>query len=164
MKPAAVPAGDDQATAIASTACARCYQRRHGPDASERARCDLSYAAAGGGQGGGAPSAVSGRAPAATTQTPAATPAPAATTGPAAATAKEAWGVQLGSFSSAVNAERLARTLRGKGYRAFVSPIGTGTHLLHRVRVGPEPTRDAAEGLLARLKRDGQSAAVVSFP
>jgi DedD protein len=103
-------------------------------------------------------SAVSGRAPAVVAQLPAATPAPAATTG------KEVWGVQLGSFSSAVNAERLARTLRGKGYRAFVSPIGTGTHLLHRVRVGPEPTRDAAEGLLARLKRDGQSAAVVTLP
>jgi DedD protein len=110
------------------------------------------------------PSAVSGRAPAATTQTPAATPASSATTAPVAATGKEAWGVQLGSFSSAVNAERLAKTLRGKGYRAFVSPIGTGKHVLHRVRVGPEPTRDAAEGLIARLKRDGQSAAVVTFP
>ena len=79
-------------------------------------------------------------------------------------TGKEAWGAQLGSFSNAVNAERLAKTLRAKGYRAFVSPTGTGTHLLHRVRVGPEPTRHAAEGLITRLKRDGENAAVVTFP
>jgi DedD protein len=110
------------------------------------------------------PSVVSAGAPAAAAQTPAATAAPVAATGPAATTGKETWGVQLGSFSSAANAERLAKTLRGKGYRAFVSPIGTGTHVLHRVRVGPEPTRDAAEGLIARLKRDGQNAAVVTFP
>ncbi len=115
-----------------------------------------------------APAPVPPPATAGTTSAPASTQgqspftpsAPARTT----ATATEAWGAQLGSFSSAVNAERLAKTLRGKGYRAFVAPIGTGTQLLYRVRVGPEPTRATAEGLIARLKRDGQRAAVVTFP
>src|SRR5882672_3714783 len=74
------------------------------------------------------------------------------------------WGAQLGSFSKAENAERLAAKLRGQGYRVFVSPIGTGSHLLHRVRVGPEPTREAAEDLIARLKRDGETASVVALP
>jgi DedD protein len=77
---------------------------------------------------------------------------------------KESWGAQLGSFSKAENAERLAATLRAKGYRAFVSPIGAGLHVLHRVRVGPEPTRDAAQALVARLRRDGKNATVVTIP
>jgi DedD protein len=81
-----------------------------------------------------------------------------------AGASKESWSAQLGSFAKAENAERLATTLRAKGYRAFVSPIGAGSHVLHRVRVGPEPTREAAEALIARLKRDGQSAAVVNLP
>ncbi len=76
----------------------------------------------------------------------------------------ESWGAQLGSFSKAENAERLATKLRGKGYHAFVSPIGSGSRVLHRVRVGPEPTRDAAEALIARLKRDGETASVVMLP
>jgi DedD protein len=81
-----------------------------------------------------------------------------------AAAGEESWGAQLGSFSKAENAERLAASLRAKGYRAFVSPIGSGSHVLHRVRVGPEPTRAAAEALIARLKRDGQTASVVTLP
>jgi DedD protein len=81
-----------------------------------------------------------------------------------AAAGKESWGAQLGSFSKAANAERLAASLRAKGYHAFVSPIGTGSHVLHRVRVGPEPTRAGAEALVARLKRDGQTASVVTLP
>jgi len=81
-----------------------------------------------------------------------------------AAAGKESWGAQLGSFSKAENAERLAASLRAKGYHAFVSPTGTGSHVLHRVRVGPEPTRAAAEALVARLKRDGQTASVVTLP
>lgn len=81
-----------------------------------------------------------------------------------AAAGKESWGAQLGSFSKAENAERLAAALRAKGYHAFVSPIGTGSHVLHRVRVGPESTRAGAEALVARLKRDGQTASVVTLP
>jgi DedD protein len=164
VKPSAVPAGETKPPplpappALAATSTGTALTPAGAPVAAPAAPAPVMDKPA------TPASAVSGRAPAAVAQTPAATPAPAVTTGPAAATGKEAWGVQLGSFSSAANAERLARTLRGKGYRAFVSPIGTGTHLLHRVRVGPEPTRDAAEGLLARLKRDGQSAAVVTFP
>jgi DedD protein len=90
--------------------------------------------------------------------------APAAAASTPAADGKEAWGAQLGSFSNAQNAERLAQNLRSKGYHAFVSPTGTGSHVLHRVRVGPEPTRAAAQTLIARLKRDGETAKVVTLP
>jgi len=89
--------------------------------------------------------------------------APAAVATPAS-DGKEAWGAQLGSFSKAGNAERLAQSLRTKGYYAFVSPTGSGSHVLHRVRVGPEPSRAAAEALVVRLKRDGEAAKVVTLP
>src|SRR6266850_3007311 len=65
---------------------------------------------------------------------------------------EEGWGAQLGSFAKAENAQRLVATLRKKGYRAFVSPTGRGAHVLHRVRVGPEASRDAADALVLRLK------------
>jgi DedD protein len=107
-------------------------------------------------------SATTAEAPAAPAPSPvAARPAPGAALAPAS---KAAWGAQLGSFSRAENAERLATSLRAKGYRAFVSPTGTGSHVLHRVRVGPEPSREAAEALTKRLKRDGQSATVIALP
>lgn len=77
---------------------------------------------------------------------------------------REVWVAQLGSFSKAENAERLVTTLRAKGYRAFVSPVGAGSHVLHRVRVGPEGSREAAEALVSKLKRDNQPASVVSLP
>ena len=74
------------------------------------------------------------------------------------------WIAQLGSFAKAENAQRLVATLRKKGYRAFVSPTGSGSHVLHRVRVGPESSREAADALVLKLKRDGESATVVSLP
>ncbi|MGH8314528.1 MAG: SPOR domain-containing protein [Steroidobacterales bacterium] len=77
---------------------------------------------------------------------------------------EEGWGAQLGSFAKAENAQRLVATLRKKGYHAFVSPTGRGSHVLHRVRVGPEASREAADALIVRLKRDGETATVVSLP
>ena len=77
---------------------------------------------------------------------------------------EEGWGAQLGSFAQAENAQRLVATLRKKGYRAFVSPTGRGAHVLHRVRVGPEASREAADALVLRLKRDGETSTVVSLP
>jgi DedD protein len=98
---------------------------------------------------------------------PNADPAP----GPAKSTAtappvndEETWIAQLGSFAKAENAQRLVATLRRKGYHAFASPTGSGSHVLHRVRVGPESSREAADALVQRLKRDGETATVVSQP
>lgn len=71
--------------------------------------------------------------------------------------------VQVGSFASRENAERLARELKGKGFAATVSP-GSGKKRLWRVRVGPEPDRAAAAALGARLRAQGQSGAVVPYP
>ena len=78
--------------------------------------------------------------------------------------ATSGWAVQLGSFSNADNAERLARELRARGYQAFVSPYESAGQKRIRVRVGPERDRARAEQLAQRLRREGRQAAVVAQP
>jgi DedD protein len=72
--------------------------------------------------------------------------------------------VQLGSFSNQENAERLAAELRKQGYAAFLSQIKTGDSSLHRVRIGPQKDRDAAEAVAAKLKSAGHASQVVPHP
>ncbi len=102
-------------------------------------------------------------------QTPAATPAaparaestrpaPSQTPPPAA---KGSFVVQLGSFGSRDNADRLVRDMSAKGFKAFVAPIRSGGRDLYRVRVGPTPDRASAEALAADLKQAGQSGSIV---
>lgn len=75
-----------------------------------------------------------------------------------------AWAVQVGSFSSQDNAERLRDELKKKGYRAFVTRLNDDKRTLYRVRVGPERDRDRADLLARRLKKDGQPTAIVRHP
>jgi DedD protein len=75
------------------------------------------------------------------------------------------WMVQVGSFASRDNAERLSRDLKAKGFVASVSESRGGGRNLYRVRVGPEPDRAAAQAVLARLRARGVTgAAVVPYP
>jgi DedD protein len=90
--------------------------------------------------------------------TPAA-PAPAAATTPAAS--GTGYVVQLGSFASRSNAQRLAQRVHGLGYTVSVSRGTTGRHL-YRVRVGPARERAAAEQLAAQLRTQGHAGAVVA--
>jgi DedD protein len=69
--------------------------------------------------------------------------------------------VQLGSFGSKDNAERLVRDVTAKGFKAFVAPITSGGRELYRVRVGPARDRAAAEALAAELRRIGQTGSIV---
>lgn len=69
--------------------------------------------------------------------------------------------VQLGSFGSRENAERLVREMKGKGFSAFIAPITSGGRELFRVRVGPAKSRQSAEALATQLQRIGQSGSVV---
>ena len=80
---------------------------------------------------------------------------------PASAPSRGGWAVQVGAFGSADTAAKLVRDLSGAGYRAFVSPVARGGKTLHRVRVGPEADKVAAEQLAGRLKDRGLPAAVV---
>jgi DedD protein len=74
------------------------------------------------------------------------------------------WAVQLGSFSNKENAERLASDLRKQGYAAFLSRLETDKGVLHRVRIGPQEDRAAAEAIAARLAKADHDGQVVPHP
>ena len=74
------------------------------------------------------------------------------------------WAVQLGSFSSQENAEKLAADLRKQGFAAFLSQLDTASGKLHRVRVGPQKDRAAAEAMAARLKKSGHDSKILPHP
>jgi DedD protein len=72
--------------------------------------------------------------------------------------------VQLGSFVSRENAERLVREMTAKGFNAFLAPpIKTGGRELYRVRVGPARDRASAEALATQLRRIGQKGSIVAI-
>jgi DedD protein len=72
--------------------------------------------------------------------------------------------VQLGSFSNQENAEKLAAELRRQGFAAFLSQLDTASAQLHRVRIGPQKDRQAAEAMAARLAKAGHEGQVVPHP
>ena len=74
------------------------------------------------------------------------------------------WAVQLGSFSSKENAEKLAADLRKQGYAAFLSQLQTASGVLHRVRIGPQKDRASAEEMAARLLKVDIKGQVVPHP
>jgi DedD protein len=94
----------------------------------------------------------------------AAVPVPAESAAPVAPArpARGGWAVQVGAFGSVSSANKLVKELQGAGYTAFVSPVTRGGKTLHRVRVGPQSERAAAEQLLAGLKGRGLPATVVA--
>lgn len=63
-----------------------------------------------------------------------------------------AWVVQLGSFESKVNADKLNLNLRKSGFPAFVEPLTKDGQTSYRVRVGPEILRADADALLKKIK------------
>jgi cell division septation protein DedD len=91
------------------------------------------------------------------------TPTP-ATAKPAVApvVAQGGWAVQVGAFGSAATARKLVADLARDGFTAYVSPLTRSGKTLHRVRVGPQPSRADAEQLAARLKGKGLPGAVVA--
>jgi cell division protein FtsN len=73
------------------------------------------------------------------------------------------WAVQVGSFASQTNAERLSRQLKTEGFATYVIAGGIGHGAaLYRVRVGPLPDRASAERTISRLGKVGHSASVIS--
>ena len=78
---------------------------------------------------------------------------------------KGAWVVQLGSFSSARNAQALRARLKSKGYKAFVRSSVQGAEAVTRVYVGPDASRDGAQKLVARLLEETRlKGIVVRYP
>jgi len=70
------------------------------------------------------------------------------------------WAVQVGSFGSRENADRLAHSLKLKGYGASVSESSSRGRKWYRVRVGPQRDRAAADAIAARLRATGLRGAV----
>lgn len=90
-------------------------------------------------------------------------PAPtsaAAPTKPAALPGRS-WAVQLGSFASRANADKLVRQLKAQGFAVYVLAGGSGTSLRYRVRVGPMADRNSAAQAVAKLNSVGHSGTVV---
>lgn len=80
-----------------------------------------------------------------------------------AAASETGYFVQIGVFSNQASANRLATELRKKKFAVVVTKID-GAKPLHRVRVGPEADRKAAEALAKRLASAGHKGSVVSAP
>ncbi len=92
-------------------------------------------------------------------------PKSAGNTKPAAAISPTGmWAVQFGSFSNQGNADRLAADLRKQGYAAFLSQLQTESGSFHRVRIGPQRSRDSAEAIAAKLNSAGHQGQVVTHP
>jgi len=68
------------------------------------------------------------------------------------ASANDGFVVQLGAFSNSGNAARLAAKVRENRFKAYTQVVSTANGERTRVRVGPYPTRAAAEEARERLK------------
>jgi len=64
---------------------------------------------------------------------------------------KQGFAVQVGAFSSAASADKLAAKLKKQGFHAYTEKVGSNI----RVRVGPYATRQAAEADLHKLEAKG---------
>jgi cell division septation protein DedD len=106
-----------------------------------------------------APEAAAPQKPAAAKPAPA-KPAPSVSAARAQSTGQ--WWAQLGSFASRDNAERLSRELRAAGYSVNLARVHAAGKELYRVRAGPEPSREAATSLQARLAAAGHKSSLVA--
>lgn len=83
----------------------------------------------------------------------------------AAAADRQGLSVQVGSFASRNNAERLVGQLSDAGFDAFMFGEDSGGRTIWRVRVGAHAERADAERLLERLREEqGLEGIVVSHP
>ena len=69
--------------------------------------------------------------------------------------------MQLGSFASRANADKLVRQLKAQGFPVYVVSGGAGSSVRYRVRVGPTADRAAAAQTVAKLKASGHAASFV---
>jgi DedD protein len=79
------------------------------------------------------------------------------------ASTRRAWAVQLGSFASKVNADKLVHELQARGGGPiYVDSSGSGPSLRYRVRMGPLADRGAAERAVVKFKAAGRVATIVT--
>jgi DedD protein len=76
--------------------------------------------------------------------------------------ARDSWSVQLGSFSSKANAEKLVHQLKARGLSAYIILSGSGSSSRFRVRMGPLADHEAAQREVNKLKAVGHVATIVA--
>lgn len=82
-----------------------------------------------------------------------------------ASSQRSGYSVQVGSFASKNNAERLVARVREYGHEAFMHEEDSGGRTIWRVRAGLFENRESAEGLLDELRSEaGLDGIVVSHP
>jgi len=72
-----------------------------------------------------------------------------------------AWLVQLGAFSSEVNAGNLVNRLKTDGFAAFARDVSVNGRTMYRVLVGPMKNRQEADRLQQRLSESTRLKAIV---
>lgn len=72
--------------------------------------------------------------------------------------------VQVLATADRGKADQLVRRLEAAGYAAFLSPAGNGAERTYRVRIGPFPTREAANPVAARVDRQFKVTSWVTPP
>jgi DedD protein len=111
--------------------------------------------------GNGAPSAAPSPRTPSTDSLETTAPAPISVPAAKPAAAGRTWAVQLGSFASRANADKLVHQLKSRGFPVYVAQGGSGPSLRYRVRIGPMADRGAATQAIAKLKSVGQTASLV---
>jgi len=86
--------------------------------------------------------------------------APVAETKSGAAKAQGGFVVQVAAFSDRYGARSLVAKLKKVGFPGYTETVETDKGTLHRVRVGPYPSREVADAARAKLKAAGYSGVV----
>ena len=68
--------------------------------------------------------------------------------------------VQVAAFSDRYGARSLVAKLKKVGFPGYTETVETDKGTLHRVRVGPYPSREVADAARAKLKAAGYSGVV----
>ncbi|NIW24941.1 MAG: hypothetical protein GWN29_10440 [Gammaproteobacteria bacterium] len=71
------------------------------------------------------------------------------------------WYIQIGAFGDEGNAQRQAARVDTFGFDAHVTAFPSGSGVVHRVRIGPQSTRERAEAIASSLSAHGFVAQVV---
>ena len=82
-------------------------------------------------------------------------PLPSADASPEAQKSTGAFVVQVAAFSDRFGARSLVAKLKKGGFPGYIETVSTDKGTLHRVRVGPYPSREVADAARTRLKTAG---------
>jgi cell division septation protein DedD len=68
------------------------------------------------------------------------------------------WTIQVAALKDTVEADRIVARLKQQGYPAFrLTGEIVGKGVWHRVRIGPYPGREEADGVVVKLNKEGLS-------